>query len=71
MKRYYEEGKLEEYYVRSYCFGSWNACVRYQLEMQGKPHPNWLRQDGVLDERLKPERFSKSGNPARPGEPAG
>ncbi len=57
MKRSYEEGLLEEHYVQSYCFDRWDACVRFHKEMNGTPHPNWLRQDGVLDERLKPDRF--------------
>jgi hypothetical protein len=53
MKRAYEAGKLEKRFIDEYCFGNWEACVRYQMESRGEPHPDHLRQDGVYDERLK------------------
>lgn len=62
MKRYYEEGLLEKHYINTYCYDRWESCARYRLEMAGKPHPNWLRQDGVLDERLKPARPPRTGS---------
>ncbi len=53
MKRAYERGLLEERFIREYCLGDFELCVRYRMESRGKPHPDWMRQDGVLDERLK------------------
>jgi len=53
MKRYYEMGKLDEKWIREYCKGNWEKCVRYQLEEQGKCHPDWMLPDGTIDESLK------------------
>ena len=52
MKRAYEAGKLDRYYVETYCFGNWKECVRFQMEQRGEYHPDHMRQDGVLDESL-------------------
>ena len=53
MKRYYESGRLNERWVRLYCHGNWEGCVRYQMEAAGTPHPDWMLPDGQLDERLR------------------
>lgn len=53
MKRAYEQGKLEKRFIDEYCFGDFRSCVRYQMESRGEPHPDHMRQDGVLDGRLK------------------
>ena len=53
MKRYYEMGKLDEKWIREYCKGNWEKCVRYQLEEQGECHPDWMLPDGTIDESLK------------------
>lgn len=53
MKRAYEQGKLEKRFIDDYCFGDFRSCVRYQKESRGEPHPDYMRQDGVLDEQLK------------------
>ena len=53
MKRAYEAGALEKTFIEKYCFGNWKSCVRYQMESRGEAHPDHLRQDGVLDIRLK------------------
>ena len=52
MKRAYEDGKLDKYYVDHYCHGDWKSCVRFQMESRGEPHPYYMRQDGVLDVNL-------------------
>jgi uracil-DNA glycosylase len=53
MRRYYEGGHLEASWVDRYCKKDWNRCVRYQMESEGTPHPDWMLPDGRLDERLR------------------
>ena len=52
MKTFYEAGKLEEKYIKSYCKGNWSSCIRYQKEEASVYHPDNMRQDGVIDENL-------------------
>jgi hypothetical protein len=53
MKRYYEQGVLAARWVNDYCRGDWGRCIRYQMEEAGRPHPDWMRPDGQLDETLR------------------
>ncbi|OPX32622.1 MAG: uracil-DNA glycosylase [Candidatus Latescibacteria bacterium 4484_181] len=53
MKRFYEKGKLDKKWIELYCKGDWESCVRYQMEEEGKPHPDWMLPDGTLDEKLQ------------------
>ena len=53
MKRFYEQGKLDERWVRDYCRGDWSKCVRYYMEENQQPHPDRMLPDGTLDETLK------------------
>lgn len=55
MKRYYEKGRLEERWVREYCHGHWDSCVRFRMEANGEPHPDWMLPDGRLNEELAKE----------------
>ena len=55
MKRFYENGKIDKKWIRLYCKGDWENCVRYQMEEEGRFHPDWMLPDGTLDERLKNE----------------
>ncbi|MCK4491056.1 MAG: uracil-DNA glycosylase [Candidatus Altiarchaeales archaeon] len=52
MKRFYEEGRLEERWIREYCKGNYRGCVRYRLEEEGKPHPDNMLPDGTIRESL-------------------
>jgi hypothetical protein len=52
MRRFYERGLLPKGYVDYYCKKHWRECVRYQMEEAGIPHPDNMRQDGVIDETL-------------------
>ncbi len=52
MKRYYEEGRLDKKWIELYCKGDWKCCVRYQMEEDGRHHPDWMLPDGTIDERL-------------------
>lgn len=52
MKRFYESGRLEERWVRDFCHGDWQSCVRYQLEESGRSHPDTMLPDGSVDTRL-------------------
>jgi len=43
MKCFYEAGKLDK---------KWKACVRYQMEERGDPHPDNMLPNGQIDETL-------------------
>jgi hypothetical protein len=53
IKRFYEEGKLEETWVEKYCWSNNKNCVRYQLEERGEPHPDNLLPNGEIRKELK------------------
>ncbi len=53
MKRFYEEGKLDKKWIEMYCKGDWESCKRYQMEEEGKAHPDWMLPDGTLDKKLR------------------
>jgi hypothetical protein len=53
MKRYREEGKLDERWIRRYCKGDYRSCVRYKLEERGKYHPDNMLPSGEIDKALK------------------
>jgi hypothetical protein len=53
MKRFFQQGKLDKKFVDTYCFNDWKSCKRFQLEEQNIPHPDNLRQNGIIDEKLK------------------
>ncbi len=53
MRRYYEMGRLDRKWIEMYCMGDWNNCVRYQMEEEGKYHPDYMLPDGSIDESLK------------------
>jgi len=53
MKRFRDAGLLDEKWVRLYCKGDWRGCVRYRMEAEGRPHPDWMLPDGSLDESLR------------------
>ena len=52
MKRFYEEGVLDEKWVELYCKGDWESCIRYQMEERGELHPDSMLPDGSVDKRL-------------------
>ncbi len=53
MKRFYDEGKLEEKWIECYCKGDYKSCVRYQMEERGEPHPDNMLPNGEIREDLK------------------
>ncbi len=53
MKRYFEQGRLDEKWIELYCKGNWKACVRFEMEENRIAHPDWMLPDGELDERLE------------------
>jgi hypothetical protein len=52
MKYFCEAGKLDAKWVQEYCHGNWEACVRYQMEERGEPHPDNMLPSGEIDENL-------------------
>ncbi len=53
MKIFYEERKLDKKWIKLYCKGEWESCIRYQMEERGEPHPDWMLPDGSIDKRLQ------------------
>ena len=53
MKMYYEKGKIDRKWRELYCKGDWESCIRYQMEEEGKYHPDWMLPDGMIDKSLK------------------
>ena len=53
MKRFYEQGKLDEKWIKLYCKGDWEICVRYQMEERGEPHSDLMLPDGTLMDNNK------------------
>jgi len=52
MKRFHEQGRLDRYWIKAYCMGNYDACVRYHLEARGTAHPDHMLPDGSLDKTL-------------------
>ncbi len=52
LKSFYEEGSLDERWIRDYCRGDFKKCVRYQMEESGKPHPDNMMPDGSINKEL-------------------
>ncbi|MHA1299121.1 MAG: uracil-DNA glycosylase [Candidatus Helarchaeota archaeon] len=53
MKRFYEEGKLEEKWILEYCKGNYNKCVRKKMEEKGEYHPDNMLPNGEIRKDLK------------------
>ncbi len=53
MKWFYEMGKLEKKWIELYCRGNWKNCIRYKMEEQGRPHPDWMLPDGSMDKNIR------------------
>jgi hypothetical protein len=52
IRRFYESGKLEEYWVKTYCLVGNPDCVRKQMEAKGIPHPDNMLPDGTIRKEL-------------------
>lgn len=53
MKRYYEKGKLDKKWIKQYCKGDNESCVRYQMEKRGESHPDNMLPSGEIEEDLE------------------
>jgi len=53
LKRFYEEGRLDEKWIREYCRGGYSRCVRKKMEDEGLYHPDNMMPDGTIDEELR------------------
>ncbi|MCD6111941.1 MAG: hypothetical protein J7J86_01590 [Bacteroidales bacterium] len=52
MKRYFEQGKLDEKWILNYCKGDWGKCIRYKMEEAGEYHPDNMLPDGSINKDL-------------------
>jgi hypothetical protein len=53
MKIFYEQKLLDARWIDLYCFGNHEACVRYQMEESGQPHPDNMLPDGSINKALR------------------
>jgi len=53
IKRFFEQGKLDKKWIKMYCKGDWESCIRYQMEEEGRFHPDNMLPDGTIDKKLK------------------
>ncbi|MBN3040022.1 MAG: uracil-DNA glycosylase [Candidatus Omnitrophica bacterium] len=53
MKRYFEKGNLDKKWIESYCWRAGKDCLRYQMQENGRYHPDWMLPDGSIDDSLK------------------
>ncbi len=53
MNYFHQKGLLDEKWIKNYCKGNWEKCVRYQMEESGKYHPDNMLPDGTIDKNLK------------------
>ncbi|MBS3731684.1 MAG: hypothetical protein KGY42_02155 [Desulfobacterales bacterium] len=52
MRRFYKEGRLERKWIENYCLGDNQRCMRYRMEVEGRPHPDNMLPDGTIDPDL-------------------
>jgi DNA polymerase len=52
LKFYYEQGRLDEKWIKNYCMGDWECCIRYQMEERGELHPDYMLPNGEIREEL-------------------
>lgn len=52
LKRFYEQEKLAKKWIEDYCWGSYERCVRREMEEKGIYHPDNMLPDGTIDKRL-------------------
>jgi hypothetical protein len=52
IKTYTEKGKLERSWIEEYCFVGNRNCIRYQLEENGRYHPDNMLPNGEIQKDL-------------------
>ncbi len=52
MKYYTDNGSLDDKWIKEYCNGIWQNCIRYRLEENGEYHPDNMLPDGTVDKSL-------------------
>lgn len=52
LKKYYEQGKLDEKWIKEYCLRNNPECKRKKMEEKGIYHPDNMLPDGTLDRAL-------------------
>jgi len=53
IKRFFEQNKLDKKWIELYCKGDWKSCIRYQMEEEGRFHPDNMLPDGSISEKLQ------------------
>lgn len=53
MKKFYEEGKLDEKWIKNYCFNNGERCKRKEMADKGIPHSDNILPNGKIDPSLE------------------
>jgi len=53
LKRFYEQGRLDQKWIEDYCWGKYPRCVRKKMEETGVYHPDNMLPDGTINEELR------------------
>jgi len=48
IKRFTDEGLLEDKWVKEYCFKNYNKCIRKKMEENGEYHPDNMLPNGEI-----------------------
>ena len=43
---------MDEIWIKNYCMGDWECCIRYQMEEKGELHPDYMLPNGEVREEL-------------------
>jgi len=52
LKRFHEQGRIDEKWIREYCYGNYSTCKRKEMEEKGLHHADNMMPDGTIDKNL-------------------
>ena len=52
LKRSYQEKKLDEKWIKDYCWSNYSKCIRKKMEEEGIYHPGNMMPDGTINLKL-------------------
>lgn len=52
MKYFWEQNKIDKYWIENYCKSNWKICIRFQKEENGIYHPDNMLPNGEIDNNL-------------------
>jgi len=52
IKKFTDQGLLEDKWVKEYCLKNFKDCIRYKMEERGEEHPDNLLPNGEIRKNL-------------------